>query len=42
MSQTKIDISNLSDSVIAALSVPKITTLQYPGDDTAADPEVIN
>ena len=38
MSQTKIDISNLSDSVIAALSVPKITTLQYPGDDTAADP----
>ena len=38
MSQTKIDISNLSDSVIAALSVPKITTLQYLGDDTAADP----
>lgn len=38
MSQTKIDISNLADSVIAALSVPKITTIDYPGDDTAADP----
>lgn len=38
MSQTKIDISNLADSVIAALSVPKINAIDYPGDDTAADP----
>ena len=38
MSQTKIDISNLSDSVVAALSVPKISLIDYPGDDTAADP----
>ena len=38
MSQTKIDISNLSDGVISALSVPKITGIDYPGDDTAADP----
>jgi len=38
MSQTKIDISNLADSVVAALSVPKIATIDYPGDDTAADP----
>ena len=38
MSQTKIDISNLADSVVAALSVPKIATINYPGDDTAADP----
>ena len=38
MSQTKIDISNLSDAVIAALSVPKITSITYPGDDTAANP----
>lgn len=38
MSQTKIDISNLSDSVVAALSVPKISAIVYPGDDTAASP----
>lgn len=38
MSQTKIDLSNLSDSVVSALSVPKISDLMYPGDDTAADP----
>ena len=38
MSQTKIDISNLADSVVSALSVPKITALYYPGDDTAIDP----
>jgi hypothetical protein len=38
MNQTKIDISNLADSVISALSVPKITSIDYPGDDTAANP----
>lgn len=38
MSQTKVDISNLSDSVIAALATPKIASIDYPGDDTAADP----
>ena len=38
MSQTKIDISNLSDSVISALSVPKISSIDYPDDDTAANP----
>lgn len=37
MSLTKIDISNLSDSLISSLSVPKITSITYPGDDTAAD-----
>lgn len=38
MSQTKIDIANLSDNVVAALSVPKISGITYPGDDTAAAP----
>ena len=38
MSQTKIDIANLSDNVVAALSVPKISGISYPGDDTAAAP----
>lgn len=36
MSQTKIDMSNLSDSVVSALSVPKISAVLYPGNDTAA------
>jgi hypothetical protein len=42
MSFTKIPITGLSDNVVTQIQsgggIPKITSIDYPGDDTAADP----
>lgn len=38
MALNKIDSTNLKDDLLVALSSPRITSIVYPGDDTAADP----
>jgi hypothetical protein len=34
---TKITLNNIADTALATLTGPKITTIVYPGDDTATD-----
>jgi len=34
---TKIALTNIADTALATLTGPKITTIVYPGDDTATD-----
>jgi hypothetical protein len=34
---TKITLNNITDTALATLTGPKVTTIVYPGDDTATD-----
>lgn len=34
---TKIDLTNITDTALTTLTGPKVTTIVYPGDDTATD-----
>ena len=34
---TKIDLTNIADTALTTLTGPKVTTIVYPGDDTATD-----
>lgn len=34
---TKITLNNIADTALATLTGPKVTTIVYPGDDTATD-----
>ena len=34
---TKIALTNIADTALATLTGPKVTTIVYPGDDTATD-----